>query len=81
MAFDALARENYISLTTFRRNGRAVATPVQFVIDGERLLVYTKATTGKVTLALLGGEARSGRARSTSEATCDPLLLGKGAWL
>jgi PPOX class probable F420-dependent enzyme len=48
MTFDDLARERYISLTTFRRDGRAVATPVQFVIDGERLLVYTKSNTGKV---------------------------------
>ena len=48
MSFDTLAREHYISLTTFRRDGRAVATPVQFVIDGDRLFVYTKATTGKV---------------------------------
>ncbi len=48
MPWEALARENYISLTTFRRDGRAVATPVQFVIDGDRLLVYTKAATAKV---------------------------------
>ena len=48
MALETLARENYISLTTFRRDGRAVSTPVQFVIDGDRLFVHTKATTGKV---------------------------------
>ena len=48
MVFDDLARQTYISLTTFRRDGRAVATPVQCVTDGERMLVYTKSTTGKV---------------------------------
>jgi len=48
MTLDHLARETYISLTTFRRDGRAVATPVQCVADGDRLLVYTKSTTGKV---------------------------------
>lgn len=48
MTLDDLARETYISLTTFRRDGRAVATPVQCIADGDRLLVYTKSTTGKV---------------------------------
>ncbi len=48
MTLDDLARETYISLTTFRRDGRAVATPVQCVADSDRLLVYTKSTTGKV---------------------------------
>ena len=43
----ALATERYISLTTFRRDGRAVATPVWFVRDGNRILVWTGATTGK----------------------------------
>jgi uncharacterized protein len=46
--FDDLARHTYISLTTFRRDGRAVSTPVQCVADGDCLLVSTKSTTGKV---------------------------------
>ena len=48
MTLDDLALETYISLMTFRRDGRAAATPVQCVADGDRLLVYTKSTTGKV---------------------------------
>jgi PPOX class probable F420-dependent enzyme len=48
MPFEDLAGETYISLTTFRRDGRAVATPVQFVRDGDRLLVNTGARSGKV---------------------------------
>ena len=43
-----LAREKCISLTTFRRDGSPVATPVWFVPDGDRLLVWTFADRGKV---------------------------------
>lgn len=47
--FGALARETYLSLTTFRRDGTPVATPVWVVSDdGARLLVHTDATSGKV---------------------------------
>jgi PPOX class probable F420-dependent enzyme len=41
-------RGNYLSVTTFRRDGRAVATPVWFVTDGDELLVQTGASSGKV---------------------------------
>jgi uncharacterized protein len=47
---DLLARlrgEKYISLTTFRRDGRGVATPVWFAIDGDRIVAFTGAETGK----------------------------------
>jgi PPOX class probable F420-dependent enzyme len=46
--FKSLAKEKYISLTTFRRDGRGVATPVWFALDGDRLVVMTMRTTGKV---------------------------------
>lgn len=38
----------YISVTTNRRDGTAVATPVWFVLEGGRLLVRTGEGTGKV---------------------------------
>lgn len=38
----------YLSLTTFRRNGTGVATPVWFVQEGARLLVETDADSYKV---------------------------------
>jgi PPOX class probable F420-dependent enzyme len=44
----ALADETYVSLTTFRKSGAGVATPVWIVADGERLLVTTAPTSGKV---------------------------------
>ena len=45
---DRLAPEKYISLTTYRRDGRAVATPVWMVRDGDALAVWTAGDSGKV---------------------------------
>ena len=47
-AFDTLGQSRYIRLTTFRRDGTPVPTPVWQVRDGDRLLVITDGTTGKV---------------------------------
>ena len=38
----------YVSLTTFRRDGTGVATPVWFVVEDGRLLVSTDAGSYKV---------------------------------
>jgi uncharacterized protein len=38
----------YLSVTTFKRDGTPVATPVWFVQDGGRLLIETESTSGKV---------------------------------
>jgi PPOX class probable F420-dependent enzyme len=44
-----LAKQRYISLTTFRRDGSTASVPVWVVSDdGERLLVWTGAGTWKV---------------------------------
>lgn len=47
-ALDALANEKYLSLTTYRRDGSPVSTPVWFVVDKNRLLVWTSAASWKV---------------------------------
>jgi PPOX class probable F420-dependent enzyme len=46
--FGALAGERYISLATFRRDGRAVETPVWFADRGGRLYLFSEATAGKM---------------------------------
>ncbi len=46
---ERLAAGAYVSLTTFRRNGEPVATPVWVSSDGDRLYVWTDAGSGKVT--------------------------------
>ncbi|MEO3779331.1 PPOX class F420-dependent oxidoreductase [Micromonospora sp. B11E3] len=45
---DRLAAEKYLLLTTYRRDGRAVPTPVWAVRDGDALAVWTAADSGKV---------------------------------
>ena len=46
--FAGLDRESYISLATFRRDGRAVETPVWFARSGEQLYVFSERAAGKV---------------------------------
>lgn len=48
---NALANERY------RRDGRAVATPVWFVLDGTRILVWTDAVSGKAKRIRANGRA------------------------
>jgi uncharacterized protein len=47
-SFTALASERFISLTTFRRSGEPVSTPVWVARDGDALVVTTPAESGKV---------------------------------
>lgn len=44
---DELGRGKYLSLTTFRKDGSAVATPVWLVRDGDTLRVITQGDSGK----------------------------------
>jgi uncharacterized protein len=39
--------QKYVSLTTFRKNGRAVATPVWFGAESDKLYVMTRSDSGK----------------------------------
>ncbi|AGZ38445.1 PPOX class F420-dependent oxidoreductase [Actinoplanes friuliensis] len=45
---EQLGSEKYVLLTTFRRDGRAVATPLWVVPDGTGVAFWTPADTGKV---------------------------------
>ena len=45
---DEIGRSSYVSLTTYRRNGTTVATPVWHVVDGGELFVVSEVETGKV---------------------------------
>ncbi|MEL0627279.1 PPOX class F420-dependent oxidoreductase [Salinibacterium amurskyense] len=46
--FSTLATETYVSVTTFRKSGEPVSTPVWVVAEGDRLLVTTAPSSGKV---------------------------------
>lgn len=47
MTIDELAAGKYISLTTFKKDGTAVATPVWVMREGDHLYVITDADSGK----------------------------------
>ncbi|MES1246363.1 MAG: PPOX class F420-dependent oxidoreductase [Actinomycetota bacterium] len=47
MTLEELQRAKYVSLTTFKRDGSPVSTPVWVAGDDGRLLVWTGATTWK----------------------------------
>ncbi|WP_405114784.1 PPOX class F420-dependent oxidoreductase [Micromonospora sp. NBC_01405] len=53
---DRLAAEKYVLLTTFRRDGRAVPTPVWAARDGDALAAWTVADSGKVKRIRRSGE-------------------------
>ena len=71
--FSELDREAYINLATFRRDGRAVQTPVWFARRGERLYVFTEGAAGKVKRLRNGPRARV--------AACNALGRLRGDWI
>ncbi|MFJ4777121.1 PPOX class F420-dependent oxidoreductase [Streptomyces sp. NPDC088762] len=48
MTLEELNRGRYVSLTTFRKDGTPVATPVWAVADGGELYVWTRSDSWKV---------------------------------
>ncbi|WP_322792982.1 PPOX class F420-dependent oxidoreductase [Bellilinea sp.] len=52
-----LERGQFINLTTFRKNGQAVATPVWFVWHEERVYVFTQEQSGKAKRIRANGRA------------------------
>jgi PPOX class probable F420-dependent enzyme len=42
------ASARYVSVTTFRKNGTGVATPVWFAVDGGELFLWTRTDSWKV---------------------------------
>lgn len=47
-AFPTLTGHQYMSLTTFRKNGEPVPTPVWFAEQGGKIYVFTQGSSGKV---------------------------------
>ncbi|MEV6394341.1 PPOX class F420-dependent oxidoreductase [Streptomyces sp. NPDC051907] len=48
MSIEDFAGARYISLTTFRKNGTGVATPVWFAADGGELFVWSRSDAWKI---------------------------------
>lgn len=55
-ALDALRRGKYVSVTTYRRSGEGVPTPVWYALSDGELVFWTGAGTGKV--KRIGNDAR-----------------------
>ena len=47
-AFPHLQNQTYMNLTTYRKTGVAVTTPVWFAQEGDKLYVFTAGESGKV---------------------------------
>jgi uncharacterized protein len=47
-AIEEIARSKYVSLTTYRKDGTAVATPVWHVVSDGELFIVSDAAAGKV---------------------------------
>src|SRR5688572_25744113 len=47
-AVEQISRSRYVSLTTYRRNGAAVPTPVWHVVHDGEVLIVSEAAAGKV---------------------------------
>lgn len=93
---ETLADARYISLTTFKRDGTPVSTPVWVVSDdGRRLLIWTGAKTWKVrrirrdprvlvARATMRGRERGGRVPGRAQVIADPglnaMLRRKYGW-
>lgn len=45
---DRLAAEKYVMVTTFRKNGTPVATPVWAARDGDELVLWSQREAGKI---------------------------------
>ncbi len=69
VTLESLARGKYLALTTFRKDGTPVTTPVWLVREGDRLLVTTQAASGKAKRIRNNGDVLVGscdmRGRST----------------
>jgi len=72
-ALAQFANQKYLNIETYRRDGRAVATPVWFAQSGDRLYIYCLADAGKVKRIRNNPKARI--------APCDIRGRVKGEWV
>jgi PPOX class probable F420-dependent enzyme len=71
MTVDALGSGSYVLVTTFRKDGRAVPTPVWVVLDGDALAVWTPRDSGKVKRVRRDGAVRVGPCDARGRLTGD----------
>lgn len=78
----ALHGHQFANLTTFRRTGAEVTTPVWFALEGERVYVMTMMTAGKVkrlrnnSAARLAASDRAGKPLGPAVGVTGRILTG-----
>ena len=73
MKLEQFKKQQFLNIESFRKNGQAVKTPVWFVQDGETLLVWTQAGSGKAKRIRRDGNIRIAPCTGSGE------LLGEWA--
>jgi uncharacterized protein len=68
-----VAPGKYLSITSFKRDGTGVATPVWFVQEDGRLLVHTDANSGKVKRIRRNPHVTVAPCTATGRLLADPL--------
>ncbi len=71
MTQDLFAKHSYLNIESFRKDGRAVRTPVWFAAEGDSLYVWTQADSGKAKRIRRSGQIRIAPCRA------DGSLLGE----
>ena len=74
--FGALAGQQYINLTTFRKSGEAVKTPVWFAEHNGKLYMLTIGTAGKVKRIRANHQVRVGPCDARGQ-SLGPELAGR----
>ena len=72
---DRLSSGNYVLVTTFRRDGTAVPTPVWVARDGAELVIWSATKAGKVQRIRRSGDVEVIKPAATGEhaaAVLDP---------
>ena len=65
------ATEHYVSLATFRRNGKAVPTPVWLARHNDRFYLFSESKAGKVKRIRANPAVRLAACGSTGKVTSD----------
>ncbi len=67
MNLEVFEQRQYLNLETFRKNGDGVKTPVWFARDGDALIVWTQADSGKAKRIRKNGRARVAPSTASGE--------------
>ena len=74
---EILRNQNYIALTTFRKNGQGVTTPIWFAFDRDRILFSTCEKYRKVRRMKNNPNVEIAPAKARNGAPSDYKIIGK----